>query len=483
MRRLLALTTAVTVLAAACGDDGEEQGRDRFRREHRRTTTTEVTGLDLDDIPLEDQDDVIIEAAIAEAEAFWAEAYPAAYGEELEPLTGGLYAYGPDRELPACGGPVTYEEVAENAFYCPLDDLIAWDTDNLTNDMLAEFGPYSLVIVAAHEYGHAIQERVPVGGPTILTEQQADCFAGAFTAHLAEGDDDAFEVTLDDLDAAIAGFLSLRDAVGTPTTDPDAHGSAFDRVGAFQDGFLQGVEVCVEYEELYSEGMTTAIDLPLPPDGQVDAPFDPEADGNIFAITLGSLEAFWAEALPEDFGADWVPIADDGRVVPFDGSDPETLPDCPEDDVDPAEVAGTAFTCFGDPDDPSDDVIAFDVEFAAEQYEIGDFAVSGILSREYSRIAQLLAGLEVDGLDASLQADCFSGAWAGKLTTDTIELGGQEVPDPEIEAVAITAGDLDEAVQSFLLLGRFADPEDVGTPFERVSAFRDGFFGGLQACV
>ena len=52
-----------------------------------------------------------------------------------------------------------------------------------------EFGPSILGVVLAHEFGHAIQARSrrcsTEGLPTITTEQQADCFAGAWVARAA----------------------------------------------------------------------------------------------------------------------------------------------------------------------------------------------------------------------------------------------------------------------------------------------------------
>ena len=495
LSRLAASLLPLLLLAAACGDDDDAADREPVVRdedeqdddEATSTTLDQAAGVDLEDVAAEDQDDAIIEATLAEVERFWADEFPAVFGGEFEPVTGGFFAYGPDRELPTCGAPLSYDEIAENAFYCPVDDLIAWDTDNLTNDLLEEFGAFSLAIVTAHEYGHAIQARVPVTGPTIATEQQADCFAGAFTAFVEDGNSDVLAVSIDDLDASVAGFLTLRDAPGTPAADPAAHGSAFDRIGAFQDGFLSGNARCAEYEAIYDQGGSTVIDLQFTSEEEFisggNAPFDSTDGGNIFDITLGSLEAFWTEALPAQFGVEWEPLAEDGQVVPFDPDDPSSLPDCPGTDVTAEDLAGQAFTCFGDPDDPDDDFIAFDVDFAREQYdEIGDFAVSGIISQQYALVAQVLLGNLGSDRVSLLQSDCFSGAWAGELTQATLQEGGQVLLDET--TVSISAGDLDEAVQSFLLLGQSegAD-EQQGSPFERVVAFRDGFLNGLPECA
>lgn len=494
----LALAAVLSLASlAACGDEADDRApialEDIDGRDATTTTAVEDAGLDLEDVPVDDQDDAVIEATLAEVEAFWTDTFPDVYGGELVPVGGGFVPYGPDRELPECGGPLRYEEIAQNAFYCPSDDVIAWDTDNLTNDLLAEFGPFSLAIVMAHEYGHAVQARVPVAGPTIATEQQADCFAGAFTAFVEDGGSDVLEVSVDDLDSAVAGFLTLRDAPGTPAADPAAHGSAFDRVGAFQDGFLNGTERCVEYEEIYAQGGSTVIDLQFRTQedfvNQGNAPFDPAADGDIFELTLGSLETFWLEAMPAEFDVEWDPLLPDDQIVFFDPEDPSSLPECPGTDITVDDVAGEAFTCVGEVDDLGDDYVAFDVNLLAEHYErIGDFAVSGILAQQYAFVAQvLLDNLETDR-ESLLQSDCFSGAWTGVVTVLTLTEGGQLFDEslglgPDA-GVAISAGDLDEIVQAFLLLGDEEGADEAqGSPFERVAAFRDGFLNGLGTCA
>src|SRR5690606_31324875 len=160
-----------------------------------------------------------------------------------------------------------------------------------------------------------------------------------------DGGSESFTVQIEDLDLAVAGFLSLRDQPGTSTSDPSAHGSAFDRIGAFQDGFLNAAARCVEYSDIFESGGSTAVDVPLTgparcvehsgilasagstavaipltaQDGvvQLDAPFDPRDPGSIFLLTLGSLETFWAEALEEEFGEAWTALFQDDRVTAF----------------------------------------------------------------------------------------------------------------------------------------------------------------------
>jgi len=501
IRRLLAVGAAVGLVAACGSDDGDdevvfEREESTFEREveddDEEAAEEQTAGIDLDGVDEDDVDDAVIFAALDEVEAFWADEFDEVAAGRFEPVEGGFFPYGPDTEIPECGAPLTYEEVAVNAFYCPFNDLIAWDTDNLTNDMLEEFGPFSLVIVMAHEYGHAVQARGALnpGLPTVAGEQQADCFAGSFTAFVNDGGSEVLDVSVEDLDQAVAGFLTLRDAPGTPIADPNAHGSAFDRVGAFQDGFLNGTGRCAEYEDIFEGGGSTAIPLVFQTEEDFasggNAPFDPQERGNIFDLTFGSLETFWIEKMEAQFGEEWNVLFPD-QIVAFDPDDPDSLPECPGTDITAEDAAGQAYTCFGDAEDPSDDFVAFDIELAAGLYDdVGDFAVSGILAQQYSFVAQVLLGNLESDKPSFLQADCFSGAWTGEVTALTLNDGAQallpEVDPNGLEAVSISAGDLDEAVQSFLLIGEDSDPEVNGTVFERIAAFRDGFLNGLDSC-
>ena len=96
----------------------------------------------------------------------------------------------------------------------------------------------------AHEWGHAIQARVGFEtSETVYMEQQADCFAGAWAAHIAQNG----RMAESDLDSALAGLLGLRDPSGIDGSQDGAHGNGFDRVRAFQDGFEGGASTCANY--------------------------------------------------------------------------------------------------------------------------------------------------------------------------------------------------------------------------------------------
>src|SRR5690606_11787693 len=111
----------------------------------------------------------------------------------------------------------------------PPDDAVAWDQEFLIPSLEQEFGSFTIAVVVAHEWGHAIQARARIDEPTIVTELQADCFAGAWIRHVQFDRPSRFAVSTEDLDLALAGFLALKDAPGALATDANAHGSGFDR--------------------------------------------------------------------------------------------------------------------------------------------------------------------------------------------------------------------------------------------------------------
>ena len=145
--------------------------------------------------------------------------------------------------------PSPYKDVANNAFYCSAGDFLAWDAQGLIPTIQQQFGDFAVALVAAHELGHAIQERTGTSaGSTIPLELQADCFAGAWAQHATTTTKDTFNVKKGDLEEALSGYLYFRDPTGTDPTTEGAHGSAFDRISAFNDGFSGGVQRCKNYD-------------------------------------------------------------------------------------------------------------------------------------------------------------------------------------------------------------------------------------------
>jgi len=478
--RTIASFLLVLVLAACGGNDGD----DRAKSEERSAATDNTEASDATDIATDeaepgksefgpDDDDLIIEAALADVEAYWKDTFPALYGGEYSPLSGGAVPYGPDDPPPNCSGPgeASYADVAENAFYCGANDMMAWDTDNLTNGLLNEFGPFTLGIVVAHEIGHKIQaDHGILDGRfvTFLTEQQADCFAGAWTKYVAEGNSDLFELSLGDLDSAIGGFLKIRDPIGTDVVSASAHGSAFQRINAFEDGLMSGAERCKDYEDgsfnVVPEVFTDTADL----EAGGNLPFD-----QVEPLVLPDLERFWSTAFV-DIGLEWTQAT-------INAYDPDEGVECGDETAKGDDAVGLVFYC------PDDDTLNWDEVklMPAVHDEVGDLAMAALIANLYSERAQTLAGLQTGTLDANLQIDCFTGVWVA--TTATQELG---------EELQLSPGDLDEAVAAFLQFSTAAaDGEagetDTASAFQRLDAFRAGFFdaftngynSGLSGCV
>jgi hypothetical protein len=179
-----------------------------------------------------------LEVVFASLEQYWAQALPEAFGVEFTPPTRYVY-YRPDEEPgPRCG---QEQAPAKNAFYCPAGDFIAWDESGLVIPYYVQAGDFAAAFVLAHEFGHAMQARLPRQERlTVLSELQADCFAGAWARSVQE------QGLLDagDLDEATLAVFSARDVPGTKFTDPRAHGTGFERTRAFTDGYADGPRAC-----------------------------------------------------------------------------------------------------------------------------------------------------------------------------------------------------------------------------------------------
>jgi predicted metalloprotease len=421
------------------------------------------TGLEGGDEPTSD---AVVEAALVDVEAFWERSFEDVFGTEYAPIAGGFWAYGPDSEQPPCGSPPpSYADIAENAFYCPSADLIAWDNVNLVPGLYEEFGGFTLGIVFAHEFGHAIQERASVVGDTVMTELQADCFAGAWSADVEAGNSEYFALSLDDLDKAVSGFLTLRDGVGTSAQDPAAHGTGFDRIGAFSEGYELGLEHCATYPDRYDAGELVIVEVPF-----TDAE-DFERGGNLpledaVDLALTDLEDFWTVLFAELGAPAWVPL--NGLTV----FDPETDTVTCGEEYSGEILVNASFFCA------DDGTIYMDgANLIPALYEIGDYAVATELARQYAYAAQVQLGVLETTLASNLQADCFAGLYASSGF----------LVNRENQSLILSPGDLDEAVIAFLLNSDSSEDVEagsatVGSAFQRFDAYRSGFLEGTAAC-
>ncbi|CAN5188844.1 hypothetical protein BH24ACT10_BH24ACT10_11990 [soil metagenome] len=178
-----------------------------------------------------------LQQVIASLEQYWAQALPAELGAEYSAPERYSYYRG-EEGGPRCG---SEQAPARNAFYCPAGDFIAWDETGLMIPYYVQAGDFAAAFVLAHEFGHAMQARLPQKERQgILNELQAYCFAGAWARHVQ--DEGLLEAG--DLDEATLAVFSARDVPGTDFTDPRAHGSGFERTRAFTDGYEGGPGPC-----------------------------------------------------------------------------------------------------------------------------------------------------------------------------------------------------------------------------------------------
>jgi predicted metalloprotease len=417
--------------------------------------------------------DGYLTAAFSDIEAFWKDQFPAVYGSEFEPLSGKIYAAYPERteKIPGCGTPETsYLDVAGNAFYCVDGDFMVYDDAELLPQLVNDLGQSAVAVVLAHEFGHAVQVRAnEFAQPTILKEQQADCFAGAWAAHVARGESDVLNFSDDDVKGGLIAMIQVRDPIELGgQIDANSHGTGFDRVGAFQDGFTGGAERCKTFFTEGRENQMINIRFdPRDPIGNlplVDSNPDP-ALGPADVVTLlpGSMTRFWTEQLAESNLTLAAP-----KLTVFSAGDGSAT--C--DGIDDSEFENNIVYCT------ASNTIFVDRQFAEESIDntlLGDMSVGYLISQGYSENVQALLGSKLQGEPRVLLDDCLTGAWAKDIAPP--------LPPGRDDQTSLSAGDLDEAIVTAILRSDQTSDTDVnGSAFEKVDAFRAGVLGGMQAC-
>lgn len=214
------------------------------------------------------------------------------------------------------------------------------------------------------------------------------------------------------------------------------------------------------------KSLTTEV--PEGEDGGVD--YDAYAEDTV--AILGTLEAFWETTFDEELGEKFVPPREYIAYYPE-----EDDPGCD------GEAAGefNAVYC-GDGEFIAWDEPNLMLPFYSEK---GPMAEGFVLGHEYGHAVQDSLGISEDfsfTIESELQADCFSGAWAGTLADEGIL-------DPEDEPGA--GGDIDSALDAIYTVaddaegnpGPWQEPDAHGTGDERATAFADGYDGGVEVCA
>jgi predicted metalloprotease len=437
---------AAVLLLAACGGPRPELP------DPNKESKPDTSGIEINGDASDPVNKVAIEA-IADLQQYWGEQYPNVYDGDYQPVEGGFFAVMPSSgDVPPCA--TLASDISGNAFYCATKDIVAWDAEELLPGLREKFGDFVIPVVLAHEWGHAIQARSNFTARTVTKELQADCFAGAWSKHAQ--DDKVFEVSSADLDLALAGILELRDTPGTSNIDPDAHGSGFDRVGAFQDGYDNGLARCKDYRD--DEPMVLELPFNDAEDEARggDAPYDSIVNGVPY-----DLEDYWAHVYPEvTEGQQWVPVHG------LEAYNPDNPPTCGGQSAEGYAL----FYCV------DDDYVGWDNVGAMPEVYLrgGDYAVATLLATQYGLAALTRLGDQSDEKTSTLRGDCLAGGYTASVIIYN---------RPDTSTYHISPGDLDEGIKALLVFRGEGDTERQGAGFERVRAFREGVMNGAESCL
>jgi predicted metalloprotease len=447
MRMRVWSVLVVVLLLAACGGPKPQAPNKVAQPGPQDTSKIEIHGDASEPV------NKLAMQAIGDLQDYWGKEFPQLYDKDYEPVKGGFYAVMPSSgDVPPCAQDAS--EISGNAFYCATKDVVAWDAEDLLPTLQKKYGDFVIPVVLAHEWGHAIQGRSNFTARTVTKELQADCFAGAWAKHAK--DDKVFDVTAADQDAALAGILDLRDTPGTSNIDPNAHGSGFDRVSAFQDGFDNGPGKCKDYRD--DEPMV--LELPFNDEQDAaqggDSPYDSIVNGVPF-----DLEDYWTHVYPE--------VADGKTWQPVHGLEPFT-PDNPPACGGQSTKGYVLFYCV------PDDYVGWDnaVGMPRVYDQGGDYAVATLLATQYGLAALTRLGDESDEKTSTLRGDCLAGGY-----TASVILYNR----PDTSTYHISPGDLDEGIKALLVFRGEGDVERQGAGWSRVKAFREGVINGAQACL
>jgi hypothetical protein len=348
-----------------------------------------------------------------------------------------------------------------NAAFCPLDSSIGWDRGVLLPSLRKSYGEMAIAMVLAHEYGHSVQYQARLNRPdtpTLVAEQQADCFAGAYMRWVAQGDSRRFRLsTGNGLNALLASVISFRDPLlrgKQMASGGGEHGSAFERVSAFQFGFSDGPGTCKRIDE--EEVTQRRGDLPVELQRHETGNWPVSQDSVKALIAAMNILFRPAERPKLTFDVAVAARCPDARPTP-----PASF--CPATNTIAVDLA--PLKRLGAPTEGLTGMT-------------GDNTAYSVLISRYMLAIQDQLGLPLDTAEAGLRTACLTGVATSKLV--------RPVNTPDGNTVALTAGDLDEAVTGLLTNGLAAsDVNGQSAPagFARIDAFRAGVLGDQDNCV
>ena len=407
------------------------------------------------------KDDEIAAQSVSDLETFWKDAYGQTFDGQFEPVKDLISWDSNGYDGTFC------DESTDgliNAAFCEDDNTIGWDRGVLLPSLRQANGDMAITMVLAHEYGHAIQKLAKLnkkGTPTLVAEQQADCFAGVYMRWVAEGNSPRFTLsTGDGLNNLLAAMISFRDPLLSQddySDTGDEHGSAFERISAFQFGFTDGASSCagIDAQEIGQRRGDLPVELQSDQTGEW-----PVSEESTKAIVDAMNLLFSPKNPPQlSFDAGSASKCPDARPSP-----PVSF--CPATNTIAVDLPG--LQKMGASNEGQDNVLV----------QGDNTAYSAVVSRYMLALQNQKGGLVLDNAEAGLRTACLTGVATTKLS--------KEVTTPDGNTVALTAGDIDEAVSGLLTNGLVASDvngETVPAGFSRIDAFRIGVLGDQDRCL
>jgi predicted metalloprotease len=405
--------------------------------------------------------------ALNDIEEFWKQNWPEAAKKPFKAVSEVVSYDSRDPQSP----PVCHINTAGviNAAYVYSCNLVEWDRGQLFPSAKTYFGDMAVVGILAHEFGHALQVN---GGlvntrttPTLVMEQQADCFAGVYLRWVAEGHSSRFTLTTGDaLSHVIAGMLKISDPIMTEAelqeSENQAHGTGLDRVSAFQMGFVSGSGTCakIDMEEIKKRRAGEPLALQEDPSGETTSGEVEINNENITTLVEILGKVFSPKSPPTlSFTSTTCPDAKPTKGASYCPSTNTVIADMPtlQEIGKPGGRKGMT--------DP--------------MMLQGDNTAMSIVASRYALAVQHERGLPLNAAVTGVRTACLTGA---------AERGMAEpVSIPSGKQLVLTGGDLDKALIGLLVNGVAAsDVNGANMPagFTRALAFRSGVMDNADQC-
>ncbi|MFD6196810.1 peptidase [Mycobacteriaceae bacterium NPDC060252] len=399
-------------------------------------------------------------SAVADIEDFWQEAYPKTFWATFHPVES-LMSW--NSESPGvtdfCNNPTNG---FDNAGYCIRQNSLGWDRGALLPRLVRMFGPMAVPMTLAHEYGHAVahqSEMVDSRTQTLVGEQMADCLAGTYLRWVAQGSSPRFTLsTGEGLNTVIAALIAFRDDPVEASDALDPHGSAFERVSAFQRGFVDGAVECTRIDMAEIAKRRGGLPENLRPGESRDTPVTVDTLRTLMTV-LRAVYTPTGNAAPPRLSVSGAACDEPGY----------------------RRQSAAAVYC------PASNTVALDLprltDLARPTHDqgriTGDFTAYSVVISRYALAIEKQHGLPLDNGQSALRSACLTGVASAAMAQPS-------TPTQEPNPMVLTAGDLDEAVSGLLTNGIVAS-DVTGTTipagFSRIDVFRDGVAGSADRCL